>query len=112
MAHRIAMMLMGAEVQDGQAILHTCDNSPCCNPEHLRIGTQNDNIQDMVSKGRARGAPHKGVSNSQAKLDAEAVLTIRQQLSEGRSQSEIAKNFGVSQTNVSQIKRRKTWGHL
>jgi hypothetical protein len=49
-AHRIAIDLEG-----DLFACHKCDNPPCVNPNHLFVGTQKDNVQDMLSKGRARG---------------------------------------------------------
>jgi len=55
-AHRIAWILTnGPPPPDTPFVLHRCDNPPCCNPDHHFLGTQADNIRDMVAKGRARG---------------------------------------------------------
>lgn len=61
-AHRVAWEIWsGQDVPDGMHILHSCDNPRCCNPEHLRIGTHQDNMNDKVSRGRSGlGAPRKG----------------------------------------------------
>lgn len=56
-AHRTAFELAGGVVPPGRHVLHLCDNPPCCNPSHLFVGTNLDNIADKVSKGRARGWP-------------------------------------------------------
>lgn len=53
-SHRVAFELGGGEIPDGQCVLHRCDNPACCNPAHLFVGTFNDNVQDMVRKGRQR----------------------------------------------------------
>jgi len=55
-AHRLAWALAnGRAVPKGKIILHSCDNPPCCEPSHLRLGTQADNVADMIEKGRGRG---------------------------------------------------------
>lgn len=52
-AHRLAYMLSNPQdIPDGLLVLHTCDNPPCCNPQHLRLGTAQDNSADMVNKSR------------------------------------------------------------
>lgn len=51
-AHKLMYMLAVKPIQDGLCVLHRCDNPPCCNPEHLWLGTRGDNIRDAASKGR------------------------------------------------------------
>ena len=57
--HRVAWMLANGPIPDGTCILHTCDNTGCCNPSHLYLGTTQDNSADMVRKSRARNATTK-----------------------------------------------------
>lgn len=52
LTHRLAWTLEHGPVPEGQRVLHTCDNPPCCNPDHLFAGSQADNIADMKAKGR------------------------------------------------------------
>jgi hypothetical protein len=52
-AHRVVYELTNGPIPDGLIVRHTCDNPPCCNPAHLLTGTQFDNVQDMISRGRA-----------------------------------------------------------
>ena len=52
--HRLAMILSGVEIPDGMVVMHTCDNPSCCNPAHLKVATQKDNMLDKAAKGRAR----------------------------------------------------------
>jgi hypothetical protein len=53
-AHRFAYQVSHGEIPNGLRVLHTCDNPTCCNPTHLWIGTDNDNCQDKIAKGRAK----------------------------------------------------------
>jgi hypothetical protein len=54
-AHRYAWILTHGQPADGMHIMHQCDNPPCCNPAHLKLGTHQENMADMVAKGRANG---------------------------------------------------------
>lgn len=60
--HRLAwMMVNGRPVPVGMRVLHRCDNPPCGNPDHLRLGTQQENLAEMRAKGRGGWPGHKGV---------------------------------------------------
>ena len=54
-AHRFSWELANGPIPDGLNALHSCDNRPCVNPEHLFLGTHGDNVKDKVAKGRAAG---------------------------------------------------------
>lgn len=60
-AHRFSYESFIGPIPDGMYVLHKCDNTICCNPNHLFIGTQFDNVQDMIRKGRDNfdGLKHK-----------------------------------------------------
>lgn len=50
--HRVSYTIFKGQILDGLIVIHTCDNTSCCNPDHLRLGTQKDNIHDMMNKER------------------------------------------------------------
>jgi hypothetical protein len=82
-------------------VLHDCDNPSCFNPDHLRLGTQADNIADAVRKGRMG-----------KKLTAEDALEIRRRLELGETQAKVAEDYPVSKSTIWQIAKRQTWKHL
>jgi len=102
LAHRIAYELYIGPIPKGLHVCHTCDNRRCVNPFHLFVGTAKDNAQDKVSKGRSLA----GESHNLAKLTRDQVEAIRE---DERFQFEIAADYGVSQSQVSNIKRGKRW---
>lgn len=105
-AHRISYEIHIGEVPADRRVLHRCDNPPCCNPKHLFLGTQAENMADMVRKGRSAS----GERHSQAKLTAADVEEIRRLLAAGElSQDEIGARFGIAGTTVSQINTGKRW---
>lgn len=105
-AHRVSWMLHRGEIPAGAFVLHRCDVKTCVNPDHLFLGTQLDNIRDMDAKGRRRVVAHSGERHYAAKLTADQISAI---CSDGRSQVAIARDYGISQSQVSRIKLGRTW---
>ncbi len=104
-AHTVAYEVWRGEIPEGMLVRHTCDNPPCINPEHLILGTHQDNHDDMVDRGRELS----GEINPMAKLTEEDVLDIRLLTGMGATRTDTAKAFGVSQATVTNIVLRKTW---
>jgi hypothetical protein len=103
--HRIFYEKYKGPIPQGLYVLHTCDTPACINPNHLFLGTHDDNMQDMVKKRRSTcGEKHPNV-----KLTEAQVLEIR---SMSGTQQEIADEYGISHQNVSRIKNYHRWGHL
>ncbi len=96
----------------GQRILalHSCDNPPCIAPEHLRWGTEADNVDDKMKRGRHHSS--RGTTNPRALITEEQVHEIDALLAAGVSQLKIAKEYGIAQTAVSAILRRTNWSHI
>lgn len=100
-AHRVSYRQFIGPLENF-SVLHKCDNPSCVNPEHLFLGTQLENIADMVSKKRHA----KGIKNRHAKLSLEQVEEIRL---DTRPQKIIAANYGISQQQISGIKTKRYW---
>lgn len=103
--HRIAWESVNGPIPDGKKVLHRCDNPPCCNPDHLFLGTQADNIHDMYTKGRNRNTGPLGEASSAAKLTADQVRVIRSRT----SSMKLAEEFGISYRHLRQIKTGVRW---
>ena len=86
----------------GKVVRHTCDNSMCINVKHLILGTQQENINDKVLRGRQAKGEKIGVS----KLTRLEIISIRNDKS---TNSSIAKDYGVASSTIDRIKNYKTW---
>ncbi|WP_107327480.1 HNH endonuclease [Agrobacterium pusense] len=106
-AHVVSYELENGPLPEGMNGLHSCDYRRCVNPSHIFAGTHQDNMSDMVAKGRAN-AP-KGVDHHDVKLTEDEVRAIR---ADGRKQRDIAADYGVSQSAIMMIKTRRNWRHL
>lgn len=95
----------------GTTIRHRCDNPRCCNPNHLEVGTQSDNVHDTGKRGRRRDK--KGSETSLAKLKEEDIPLIRRlHLEMLMTKKDIAKLFNVSDVAIFCIISGKTWRHV
>jgi hypothetical protein len=107
-AHRVAFEIANkCSLSPSQLILHSCDTPRCCNPAHLRIGTQLDNCRDRESRGRGRQP--SGERNGKAKLTTEGVLMIRQSSEPRRV---LADRLKVSIAAIDAVRSRAVWAHV
>lgn len=108
-AHRIAWQRMHGRDPSDLLVLHSCDNPPCCNPRHLKLGTHADNQREKRERGRStRGEANPGGG----KLTTDDVHEIRRRLAAGETGKRIAADYGVSSTLVYKIHRRQLWQHV
>ena len=103
--HRLVFELYHRPLQDGECVLHTCDNRPCCNPDHLVAGTKSDNNRDRAEKGRSCS----GEDSHLSKLTEDVVLQI---FNEPGSYRGLARKYGLNKGTIKQIKTKQTWRHL
>ncbi len=102
LAHRYAYELFKGPIENGKYVLHSCDNRICQNPEHLWLGTNDDNMQDKMKKKRYW---HK--------LTVENILEIRRLFSKGDiTRKELAIRFNVTVGRIGQIIRIEAWKHV
>jgi hypothetical protein len=109
--HRVAWKAVNGAIPDGLIVRHKCDNRPCCNPDHLELGTLVDNNRDRDERGR--GAKGEGIA--QAKLTDDDVLAIRAayvRRSREFGSFALARKYGVSNVLISMVVRRKRWTHV
>ena len=110
-AHRYAYEMTKGEIPKGLCVCHSCDTPACVNPQHLWLGTHQDNIQDKVRKNRqARGAAvaRPGSLRPAAKLSEKDISAI---LTDTRSVRTIAKQYGVHHCQIVRIKNKTAWAH-
>jgi hypothetical protein len=112
LTHRYAMALAIGYWPENQCVLHRCDNPPCCNPVHLFVVTNADNVADAVAKGRAilHGSP--GERHPRAKLTETDVRFIRSNYVTPTDAKIFAAQFGVTVSTVFAIVHRRNWRHL
>lgn len=133
-SHRLAYALSKGIPEPADVICHTCDTPPCCNPDHLYIGTHSTNAQDRENRNRRdthhpsvlaalpRGDDHwshitpskvrRGEDCPQSPLTADLVREIRTRYAQGGvSQRALCKQYGVTGSSMHSIILRKTWQH-
>ena len=104
-AHRLAYRLYVGPIPPGLVVRHKCDIRLCVNPAHLTVGTQKDNIQDAVAKGRMAS----GERNGKAKLSEKDVSEIRQLYQSGYTQQKLGKLYNVAHSTIGRILSSTTW---
>lgn len=99
-AHRLSWIIHNGPFPKELHVLHKCDMRSCTNPNHLFLGTHQDNMNDMLKKGRVD-------------LTEEQVIRIIADIKGGdKGIVNIAKEYGISVTTVTRIKQNKSWKYI
>jgi hypothetical protein len=106
-AHRVSWLIAGNTIPDDKPVMrHKCRNRNCVRPEHLEVGTHAENSADMIRDGNST----RGERCMLSKLTAEQVLHIRSRAAE--THSELAREFGVARTTITNVINRYKWNHI
>ncbi len=105
-AHRLSYIVYKGQFPINNVICHTCDNPRCVNPNHLFSGTNQENLTDMVNKGRS----YRGEKHYKTKLHISDVHNIRSRI--GESPTKLGKEFGISDCSIRDIQKRRSWKHV
>lgn len=95
-AHRFAWEAVNGPIAEGRVLRHRCDNAACCNPAHLIVGTQAENVADMHMRKRRR---------YRTLLSDEQIVSLRERYLAGEPQSALAAEVGCSRSYISMIIR-------
>ena len=118
--HRLSYEWFIEHIPEGMSVCHKCDNPACIRPDHLFVGTQQDNMDDMKAKGRGANCIHKGTKNGRSKLTQHDVDLIRVFVKRHPptrstksphfgSLSFLARWFGVTKRAIAGIERGEAW---
>ena len=106
-ASRVSLALSGVVLGPELVACHTCDNPPCVNPNHLFAGTQRDNGNDCVQKGRANRASR--AAHPSARLTEADIRAIRSEPERYGVKARLSRKYGVSETAIRRIRAGITW---
>lgn len=107
-AHRAMMAAVtGRPIPDDLCVLHSCDNKPCINPNHLRIGTHAENMADAQDRGQSKAPPltPRGSDNPNSRLTPEERSSLEGDLIAGMTAKAAAAKYGVSSVRCCQIRK-------
>ncbi len=103
-APRVAWELENGAIPKGLCVCHRCDNPLCVRPDHLFLGTQRDNMYDMIDKGRK--------AKPKAKLQESDIPHILAAADVGKTKAEIGRAFGVAGSTIGQVLAGRTWRRI
>ena len=113
LASRVAFVLHHRPLAAGELVLHHCDNPPCTAPDHIYAGTMKQNVADMDARGRGKRGKVAGEDHKMSLFTNEQVLDIRRRVAvDSVTHKQLASEFGVSRSAITQIVRGANWKHL
>lgn len=108
-AHRVSWEISNGPITGGLLVCHRCDNRGCVRPDHLFLGTNADNMADMVKKGRSPRTGRPGEAAPMRKLSQAQVNAIREKSANGTKQKDLVKEYAVSPATICMIISGKRW---
>lgn len=117
-AHRLSYQLLHGYIHADLVVRHDCDNPLCVNPSHLRLGTQRENIQDCIRRGRfprdhvPLASRRRGSSHHAAKITEALAFEIKSLAASGMRQAAIGRLLHVRARLVQQVVSGTTWRHV
>jgi hypothetical protein len=110
-AHRVSWMLHhGSLPPKGVGVLHRCDNRLCVRPDHLFLGTQEDNVRDCREKGRWND--RRGSKNARSVLRESDIPEIRRRAKAGTTRAQLAREYGITWAAMRDVVNGKHWRHV
>lgn len=108
LAHRASWLIHRGEIPDseeahGTVVMHKCDNRLCVNPDHLVLGTQADNVRDMIAKGRKVSGTPSGVNHWRSSITDQSDIDLIRGTE--RNTKALAERFGVHVCTIKRIRR-------
>lgn len=113
-ATHVSLELHDRPVPPGMFACHRCDMPSCVNPDHLFIGSAQENTDDMIRKGRMRPFDYvaRGSQNGGSRLHETDIPVIRRRLAAGETLRSVGLTYGVTESAICSIRLRHTWRHV
>lgn len=112
-AHRVSYKLSKGPIPRGLFVCHECDTPACVNPKHLFLGTNRDNMRDMVAKGRAgKGPGFSGDTHPSSKFTSNQITEMRKAYVGGQTATSLAEQFGMDRSAINDVLGGRSWKRI